>query len=116
MVSEYAPGQVTESRLWRLEWPDEDSCRSLPRLTEQTNIPAMLSHHEDRAGTVLHHPRRHAPEKKPVNGAQPLGPHHDQIGMVFGGHLHDLFSWLPKLTQRLGRKSRLDQLPHALFD
>jgi hypothetical protein len=65
---------------------------------------------------VLHHPRRHAPEEKPGNSAQPFSPHHNQIGMVFGGQLHDLFSRLPKLAHSLRRKSRLGQLPHAPFD
>ena len=46
----------------------------------------------------------------------PCAPITIRLGMLFGGHLHDLFSRLPRLTHRLGRKSRLDQLPHALFE
>ena len=77
---------------------------------------ALSSNDEHGTVRVLHHPGRHAPDEEPVNGAQPLGPHHDQIGTVFGGHLHDHFSRLSKLTDSLGRKSSLDQLLHALFD
>ena len=79
-------------------------------------VLALSSNHEHGTVRVLHHPRRHAPEEKPGDGTQPFGPYHNQIGMLFGGHLHDLFSRLPKLTHSLSRKSRLDQLPHALFD
>ena len=78
-------------------------------------VLALSSNNEYGTVCVLHHPRRHAPEEEPSYGAQPFGPHHDQIGMVCGGHLHDLFSRLPKLTQRLSHESCLDQLPHALF-
>jgi hypothetical protein len=45
-----------------------------------------------------------------------LSARDDQVGQVFGGYLHNLFSRLPKLTHGLGRKSRVDQLPYALFD
>ena len=58
---------------------------------------------------VLHHPRRHAPEEKPGNGPQPFGTHHDQIGLLSGGRLHDLFSRVPKVAQWFGCKSRLDK-------
>jgi len=56
----------------------------------------------DEHGTVrvLHHPRRNAPDEKPGDAAQPLGPHHDQIGLVFGDRLHDLFSRLPTFEPR----------------
>src|SRR6185295_12274970 len=76
----------------------------------------LLPNDEYSTVRVLHHPRRNAPDKKPSDGTQPLGPHHDQVGMLFGGHVPDLFRWLPKFTHRLSRKSRLDQLLHALFD
>jgi hypothetical protein len=65
---------------------------------------------------VLNHPRRHAPEEKPVNASQPFGSRHDQIGMLLGGHLHDLFSRITKPTESFSRKSRLDQFLCALFD
>jgi hypothetical protein len=73
---------------------------------------------DDEHGTarVLHHSRRNAPEENPGNGAQPFDPHHNQIGWVCGGHLHDRFSRPPKLIHRLGCNPRLDQLPHAPFD
>ena len=61
-------------------------------------VLALSSNNEHGTVRVLHHPRRNAPEEKPGDGAQPFGPHHDQIGMLFGRHLHDLFSRLPKLT------------------
>jgi hypothetical protein len=74
------------------------------------------SNNEHRTVRVLHHSRRHAPDEKPGDGTQPLGPHHDYISMFFGGRLHDLFSRIPKITQRLGCKSRFRQLLHALFE
>src|SRR6185295_9173805 len=79
---------------------------------------ALTRSSNDEHGTlrVLHHSRRNAPEEKPVNGGQSFGSHHDQIGMLFRGCLHDFFSWITKLTQRLGRKSRLDQRLHALVE
>ena len=79
-------------------------------------VLALSSNDEHRTVRMLDHPRRHAPDEESGHGAQPFGPHHDQINMVFGSHLHDLFSRLPKQTDSLGRKSRLDQLLHALFD
>ncbi len=57
------------------------------------------SNNEHGTVRVLHHPRRNAPDEKPGDGTQPLGPHHDQIGMFFGGRLHDLFSRVPKVAQ-----------------
>jgi len=58
------------------------------------------SNNEHGTVRVLHHPRRNAPDEKPGDAAQPLGPHHDQIGLVFGGRLHDLFSRLPTFEPR----------------
>jgi hypothetical protein len=85
---------------------------------EEMPQAALTLSSNDEHGTlrVLHHSRRNAPEEKPVNGGQSFGSHHDQIGMLFRGCLHDLFGWITKLTQRLGCKSRLDQLLHALFE
>jgi len=79
---------------------------------------ALTLSSNDEYGTfgVLHHSRRNAPEKKSINGGQPLGSHHNQVGTVFGGRVHDPFSGITRLTQRLGRKSRLYQLLHALFE
>ena len=45
-------------------------------------VLALSSNDEHGTVRVLDHPRRHAPEEEPGNGAQPLGPHHDQIGML----------------------------------
>src|SRR6266850_4158527 len=86
------------------------------RARELPVVLALSSNNEHGTARVLHHPRRNAPEENPGNGAQPFGPHHNQIGLVFGGYFHDGFSRPPKLIHRLGRKPRLDQLPHAPFD
>jgi len=62
----------------------------------------LSSNDEHSAVRMLDHPRRHAPKEKPVNGAQPFSPHHNQIGPLLRGRLHDLFSRLPDWTQWLG--------------
>ncbi len=58
---------------------------------------------------MLHYPRRHAPEDKPVHGAQPFGPHHDQIGLLLRGCSHNFFGRHSQRTQELGSIARLDQ-------
>ena len=101
-----------------MDYQGQAASLRFPRTTVRDSPAIFALSSNDEHGTVriLHHARRHAAEEKPIKRAQPLGPHHDQIDLLFRSSIHDLFSGIPQPAYGLGPKSRLDQLLHALVD